>query len=229
MAKTSRKRSRRGPLTRERIEQAALDLIERDGLDAFSTRRLGNALGCEAMSIYHHFPSKAHLLDALVERVLGEIELPALDAPWQTQLREAACGYRAVAHKYPKLFPYFALYRMNSPAGLRYINHILRGIHEAGADDETMARVFRCVGYYLVGAGLEETAGYGKGPSSAAPVPDAEIVRDYPYVAAAGPYFKAEHFAATFDLGLEIFIEGIEQRLMRSEGRAAVSAPEPKS
>ncbi|MFL6623829.1 MAG: TetR/AcrR family transcriptional regulator [Sulfurifustaceae bacterium] len=220
MAKTSRKRSRREPLTRERIERAALELIERDGLEGFSTRRLGEALGCEAMSIYHHFPSKVHLLDALVERVLAEMVLPPHDAPWQVQLRDTAYGYRGAAHKYPKLFPYFALYRMNSPAGLRYINHILRGIHEAGADTETMARVFRCVGYYLVGAGLDETAGYAKGPSSAAPVSDADVARDYPYVAAAGPYFKPEHFAATFDLGIEIFIEGIEHRLAAGKDRA---------
>lgn len=225
MAKITRKRARREPLTRERIERAALELIDRDGLEGFSTRRLGEALGCEAMSIYHHFPNKAHLLDALVERALGEIEPPALDAPWQEQLRQAARCYRSIAHKYPKLFPYFALYRMNSAAGLRYINHILRGIHEAGADDETTARVFRCVGYYLVGAGLEETAGYSKGPSSAAPVSDADVARDYPYVAAAGRYFKPEHFTATFDLGLEIFIEGIEQRLRaRNDGATERSA-----
>ena len=58
-------RTKRVALTRERIEIEALALIDADGIDAFSTRKLGARLGCEAMSIYHHFPSKAHILDAL--------------------------------------------------------------------------------------------------------------------------------------------------------------------
>ena len=58
----SRRPRPREPLTRERIVEAALAVVEAEGLAAFSTRKLGERLGCEAMSIYHHFPSKQHLL-----------------------------------------------------------------------------------------------------------------------------------------------------------------------
>src|SRR5262250_1290298 len=64
----------RVPLTRERIVAEALVQIEREGLAGFSTRKLGEALGVQAMSLYNYFPSKAHVLDAVVEFVLGQVE-----------------------------------------------------------------------------------------------------------------------------------------------------------
>jgi AcrR family transcriptional regulator len=66
------KAQQKEPLSAERIEQAALALIEIEGVEGFSTRKLAAELGCEAMSIYHYFPSKGHLMDALVDRVMGE-------------------------------------------------------------------------------------------------------------------------------------------------------------
>src|SRR5437762_10797237 len=78
-------------LSRERIAAAAMALVDREGLAALSTRRLGDELGCEAMSIYHHFPNKAHLMDALVDLMLAETRTPASDrGEWLERLRLAA-------------------------------------------------------------------------------------------------------------------------------------------
>src|SRR5205814_1947175 len=72
----SRRPAPRTPLSRERIVEAALALIHDEGLGAFSTRKLGSRLHVEAMSIYHHFPSKQHLLDALVEHAIAAVDVP---------------------------------------------------------------------------------------------------------------------------------------------------------
>ncbi len=64
-----------------------MDLVELQGLPGLTTRRLGAALGCEAMSIYHHFPSKQHLLDALVERAIAGVAEPPPDADPVERLR----------------------------------------------------------------------------------------------------------------------------------------------
>ena len=74
--------ARRAKLSRDRLAAAALALIDRDGLEACSTRKLGAALGVEAMAIYHHFPSKERLLDAVAERLLAEMALPPPDGDW---------------------------------------------------------------------------------------------------------------------------------------------------
>lgn len=199
----------REPLSRERIELAALELIEQVGLTGFSTRKLGEALGCEAMSIYHHFPSKSHLLDALLDRVLTAKPMPSLDLAPIEWIRQVAYWYRQVGTDHPKLFQYIALHRMNTRTGLTLLNTILGAFGRLGLDAEDAARLFRSFSYYLTGAILDETSGYAKGPSAAEPVPDAEVARDFPNVVAAGPYFKQPHFDRTFSAGLEIFIQAL--------------------
>lgn len=213
MAKGKKKRTRpaREPLSRGRIVQAALELVERDGLAAFSTRKLGQELGCEAMSIYHHFPSKAHLLDALVDHAIAGVARPARDLDPIERLRQFAHGFRAMAHQYPKLFQLIGLHRLNSATGLTLLNEVLQIFRDAGFDAKTAAHLFRAFSYYVVGAALDETAGYANGPSSLTPVPDADVPVRFPRVAEVGPYFKREYFDATFAAGLEILLEGFQR------------------
>src|SRR5512141_278260 len=99
---------RRGPLGRGPIVEAALALIEEDGLAAFSLRALGAALGCEPMSLYHYFPSKAHLLDAVVDHVIGQLAIRPPGVDPLAELSGTIHSYRALAHRYPKLFQLLA-------------------------------------------------------------------------------------------------------------------------
>ena len=91
MAKAVTSSRRRTTLSRERIAAAAVALIDGEGLDALSMRRLGAELGVEAMSLYRHFPSKAALLEAVVARLLAELPVPAPTAArWQDAFRALA-------------------------------------------------------------------------------------------------------------------------------------------
>ncbi|WP_186294536.1 TetR/AcrR family transcriptional regulator [Bradyrhizobium guangdongense] len=198
-------------MSRERIAAAAMALVDREGLAALSTRRLGEELGCEAMSIYHHYPNKAHLMDALIDLMLGQAQVamePQWD--WRERLRRAAHGFRAMALRHPAFFPFFAVHRLNTRAGVAYIDGIIGILREAGFSDREAATYFREIGYYLTGAALDETAGYAKGPSSAEPVSNETIAVHFKHLAAAAPYFQPAHFQATFETGLEILIAGIE-------------------
>src|SRR5204862_3258133 len=120
--------SRRGTaLSRERIAAAAMALVDREGLAALSTRRLGDELGCEAMSIYHHFPSKAHLMDALIDLMIAEVQIESAteQTDWLARLRHGTHSFRAVSLKHPKLFPFFAVHRLNTRAGVGFIDGII--------------------------------------------------------------------------------------------------------
>lgn len=200
----------REPLSRDRIEEAALELVERDGLEGFSTRKLAADLGCEAMSIYHYFPSKAHLLDALFDRVVGSLPVDDPALPWRQRVERLVLAYRAAAHRYPRLFQFIALHRHNTRVGLAWLERTLTAIEAAGFDLETTARFFRVLGYYIVGAALDETSGYAKGHSAAEPVADNEVARDFPLVASVNPYFKASEHDATFRLGLGMILDRFE-------------------
>jgi AcrR family transcriptional regulator len=188
-------------------------LVDRDGLQALSTRRLGDELGCEAMSIYHHFPSKAHLMDALVDLMLLGARVPsaAEEPDWLARLRRTAHDFRAMALRHPKFFPFFAVHRLNTMTGVAFVDAVIGILREAGFSDGDAARHFRGLGYYLMGAGLDETAGYAKGPSAAAPVPNEIIAANFKHLAAAAPHFQPVHFQATFESGLDMLLEGISR------------------
>ena len=211
MPRTSKKASqKREPLTKERIVLKALKLVEREGLHGFSFRKLADDLRCEAMSIYYHFPSKAHLFDAMVAHCLGKIEWLPDDAPWREALRHGFASFREVTHQHPAFNQFLVVYRMNSPEGLGMLEKILGIFLRAGFSPEQAARYFRLTGYYLMGATLDETSGYAKGPSAAETVPEVILARDFPTVVAVEPYFKASSFDATFFTGLDLLLDGIE-------------------
>ncbi len=203
------------PLTTTRIVDAALALVARAGLAGLSARRLGAALGVEAMSIYHHFPSKRHLQDALVDRAIGSVEFPPPGEP-HARLRAFCHAYRAMAHRFPALFPLVGLHRLNTPAGVAFIERMLELVRDVEPDPERAARQFRAIGYYVMGAAFDETAGYARGPSAAEPVDDAYVARHCPLLAAAAPCFRQAEWDTTFSLGLDALFEGL---------RAAARAP----
>jgi len=211
MAATRPRSPRRAPLSRERIVAAALALVERDGLEALSMRNLGRELRCEAMSLYHVFPSKQHLVDALVEQALGSLEFPDPGLPAVERVRGIFHAYRAMAHRYGRLFPLVAVHRLNTPWGVRLIERMLQAVRDVVGDDELAARYFRAGGYYLMGAALDETSGYARGPSAAEPVSDEFIARECPLLARSARYFQRAEWDRTFELGLEAMLAAIEQ------------------
>lgn len=90
-------------LDRERIIQAALRVVDVEGLDALSMRRLGAELGVDPMSIYHHVPGKDALVRALVELVFGAMSVPPTGGDWREDVQRWAEAYRAVAVAHPNL------------------------------------------------------------------------------------------------------------------------------
>ena len=206
--------SSKEPLSPERIELAALAVIQNDGLSAFSIRRLAAELGCKPMSIYHYFPSKGHLMDALVDPVVEELlPLPPASLPWRERILQAALSWRRMALRQPGMFLFLSTHRLNTPRSLQVLEALIGLCRTSGASEEDAIRLFRAIGYYLVGAGIEEAAGYDRGPSTVAPVTEAVMRRDYPNVAAAARYFAPDAREATFRLGIKSLIDGWLQRV----------------
>jgi AcrR family transcriptional regulator len=228
-ARIPRRRSRAAAgteaLTRERILQAALDLVADDGLAQLSTRRLGQRLGCEAMSIYHHYPNKHHLLDAMVDHVVASFEAPPPGLPPLERLRLAMHAFRAAARRFPAMFPLVAVHRLNTPTGVRWIESILTLVQDIVSDPALAARHFRTIGYFLVGAALDETSGYARGPSAAVPVDNAFIARECPRLAAAARYFETSQWDATFELGVKTMLDAVQRDASAPTARARRRAP----
>ncbi len=130
---------RPAPLDPERILDAAIALADDAGLDALSMRRLGQALGVEAMSLYNHHANKDAILDGMVARVLAQVELPAEGGDWEEELRGCAVSLHEALRRHP-----WACSLVMAPASgpdalaarLRYIDALLRTLREAGFTPE---------------------------------------------------------------------------------------------
>lgn len=196
-------RALRKPMDRDRIEKAALKLIERKGLAACSQRALAKQLGIEAMSLYHWYPSRADLLNALLDRWVAELVVPT-HGGLISRLRAAAHSFRARALRYPQFVGGFVLmHRFNTEASLEVLEKLLQVFYDAGIGDERAARLFRMWMQFLMGALLDETSGYSRGPSATRPLPDDVLRERFPLVDMLGPYNKPEHHDANFAFGLE--------------------------
>src|SRR5918912_4075396 len=96
----------RTPLSRERVVEAALQLIDAEGPEALTMRRLGRELGVEAMSIYEYTSGKDELLEAVMERLLEELELPTSGHPdWKERIRAVVDAWLRLAERHPNAFP----------------------------------------------------------------------------------------------------------------------------
>jgi AcrR family transcriptional regulator len=144
-------------LTRDRIVRTATELIEREGSEALSMRRVAAELGVAVMSLYNHLPSKAALLDAVAERILGDMIVaddPAAD--WTERARSLVHAFRKVAREHPRSITLVLTRKVDAPSGLRPVEHALAIAADAGFDGRTSVRIMRALLAYAVGAQMRE-------------------------------------------------------------------------
>jgi len=108
-----------GRITRDVVLAAALELIDRDGVDGLSMRRLARVLHRDPMILYRHAPNKTALLDGVAETVPAQLKVDPADPDWAAQLRAVARGYRALALAHPNVFSSGFPARVSQLAALR--------------------------------------------------------------------------------------------------------------
>jgi AcrR family transcriptional regulator len=194
-------------LSSERIATEALALIDEVGLSNFSFRSLAARLGCSAMSIYHYYPSKAHLFEAITDICLAEYSVTQTADGWRECLRRSALSIRNIALRHPGYFLHLAVFRMNSHSGMTILNDIVKVFETITSDAEKRACQFRALSYYIMGAGLDEAMGYARGPSSVAPVTNEQAARDFPAIVTVGRYFGEAHRTEIFEYGLDLMLD----------------------
>lgn len=150
------------PLSRDRILEAALDLLDREGLEALSMRRIGDALGVEAMSLYNHVPNKAALLDGIQERLLGMVARAPRRLDWKGFARHQARELHRVLRAHPNAISLFA-----RPAGtgavFARLEEYLSVLIDAGFKPLDALHVIQIVMSFVVGHALF-AASFSEGP-----------------------------------------------------------------
>ena len=143
------------PLARERIVAAAMTIIDAEGLDALSMRRLGAELGVNPMAAYHYVPNKAALYDLVLEAVMAGVDTTTIDPalPLDDRLKQAARAYRTAILAHPRAIPVLATRSLRTAAVLRPVEPMLGILFVAGlTPDQAMAAVDVVAQYVLGGA-----------------------------------------------------------------------------
>jgi AcrR family transcriptional regulator len=145
------------PLSRERVLDAAIALADAEGIQGLTMRRLAAALGVEAMTIYYHVPNKGGILDALVERVIAEIELPEAGTEWRDALRSLALSAYDVLgrHRWATQMM-LGPGRSPGPMRLRYMDTILACLTDAGFEPTVADHAYHAIEGHIMGFTLWE-------------------------------------------------------------------------
>jgi AcrR family transcriptional regulator len=212
---------RKRPLDRARIVHAALALIDRDGLQGLTMRRLGRELGVEAMALYHYFKDKDDLLDACIEQVAASMDLSGMlgPGPWRERLRAGFRAYRELAHTHPQLFALVGHRAVRRVETLRPIELALAALADAGLTPAQSVRAFRIANSFVYGYALSELTGLAM-QTALQTAPPADPGQ-FPHLTAALPIARDTDRDAEFEHGLDLILSAIVSSRSRAPARAA--------
>ena len=158
MAPTEHAAARRAPLSRYRVLRAAVALADESGIESLSMRKLGEALGVEAMSLYNHVASKSDLLDGMVDVVFSEIDLPSADVDWKWTMRQRAISAREILGRHRWAIGLMESRTSPGPATLRHHDAVLGCLRSAGFSIEMTAHAYSVLDSYIYGFALQEAS-----------------------------------------------------------------------
>jgi AcrR family transcriptional regulator len=154
-------RPRKPLLSRERIVLAAGALVDAEGLEAVSTRRLAAELGVSGPSLYNHFRTKDEILEAVADSVSSQVDLSMFEdgREWRTALHDWAVSYRAALRDHPNIVPVLAQGPGRRPAGLRLADAVYGAMVDAGWPPAQATSIGALMRYFIMGSALGSFAG----------------------------------------------------------------------
>ncbi|MBA3735997.1 MAG: TetR/AcrR family transcriptional regulator [Actinobacteria bacterium] len=216
----------RTPLTRERVLEAAIRLADEGGIESLTMRKLARELGVEAMSLYNHVANKGDLVDAIVDLVVGEIELPSTGVDWVADIKRCAVSAHEALLRHPwacglVLSP--GTIRALPAPRLRYMEWLLKRLRETGFSPELTYHAYHALDSHILGFTLWQlghsiSAIDVDGSKDLAELVDKFLrqlpAADYPYLAEhAQQHVTAPSGdgARQFEFGLDLILDGLKR------------------
>lgn len=218
-------------LSREIVLAKALDLVDAEGLDALTMRRLGQELARDPMSLYRYAENRAALLDGVSELVLNQLPIHPEDPDWKAQLRSIAHNLRMLALEHPNVVPLLVTRPLSTPLGLRPLGtlrpleQILSLLAAAGFEPADALHVYRAYYGFLYGHLLNELQEYVVDPEENEVLLRLGLHRlppkEFPRLRALAPALADYDGAKELDQGLTILLSGLEAQLSRQAADAS--------
>ncbi|MCL2585253.1 MAG: TetR/AcrR family transcriptional regulator [Streptosporangiales bacterium] len=219
--RAERRPSSRVPLTRQAIVDAALRVMDSEGVDRLSMRRLGEELGVGAASIYWHVRNKDELLQLVFERIMEEAELPPPDpSRWQEQLGEFAGQMRAIFSRHRDAARISLGRAPTGPVIAVFTEWLFSLLRPAGIPDQVIAYLGDLIGLYVGAFAFEESLRAGS-PGLQDPPPGEflDMVKDYlrslpedrfPHTRQAADFLFAGGRDDRYAFGIDLMIRGLK-------------------
>ena len=214
---------RRHPLSRERVLTAALAVIDADGADALTMRRLARELRCDTMALYRYTPSRDALLDSVVETVMAKLVISPDGADWGVQLRRTAHQFRSLSLAYPRVVPLLVTRPLSTPLGLRPLGTLrplemlLTLLIGAGLAPTDALHVYRAYFGFLHGQILTELQELVADPEESDDLLRLGLHRlppkEFPHVRQLASALANYDGAAELDQGLDILLTGLHSQM----------------
>ena len=209
--------------------RAAVALADESGSETLSMRKLGEAVGVEAMSLYNHVANKEDLLDGMIDMVFAEIDLPSDRVDWKTAMRQRAISERRVLSRHGWAIGFMESRSSPGPATLRHHDAVIGSLRAAGLSVELAAHAFLLLDSYIYGFALQERSLPFPTPAETAELaPDmlASVPADtYPHLAelTTQHVLRPDYdYDREFEFGLDLILDGLERT-----GDAAAARPVP--
>ncbi|MFE9844416.1 TetR/AcrR family transcriptional regulator [Streptomyces goshikiensis] len=202
-------RPRKPLLSRDLIVEAAGTLVDAEGLEAVSTRRLAAALGVSGPSLYNHFHTKDEILDAVADAVSARVDLSMFDAAdgrgWRAALHDWAHSYRGALSDHPNIVPVLARGPGRRPAGLRVADAVFGAMTAAGWPPAQATRIGALMRYFILGSAVASFArGFVDDEAAYDPA-------DYPHLGRAHLLAERQREVdeGAFETGLAALLDGL--------------------
>ncbi|MGO9928673.1 MAG: TetR/AcrR family transcriptional regulator C-terminal domain-containing protein [Mycobacterium sp.] len=217
-----------GQITRPLILQTALTIIDRDGVDGLSMRRLSDAVGRDTTVLYRRVPNKGAVLDGVAEIVLAQLSVDTADSDWAGQLRVVAHDFRRLALAHPNVVPLLVTRPLATPLGqrppgtLRHLEDVLTLLTSAGFTGEDALHIYRVLFAFLHGHVLTELQELVERPEETDHVLRLGLHRlaitEFPLVRALAPALASYDGAAELDRFLDLLLPGMTATLTGRDG-----------
>ncbi len=207
------------PLDRNRIAQVALTLIDEQGIDQLSMRKLGSVLGVEAMALYHYFRNKAELLDGILDIILADVAARLTpDGTPLERVRRTFDALRTIAIEHPHAFLSMVSRRFRTQVALEFYEQLLQLFHQAGLSPEQSGRYYRLMANFTVGAGVAEVGSRAKQPD-ATPIilENFYAPEEFPRITEVMPFLRVSEIDQIYCSGMDILFAALNLELSEAK------------
>jgi TetR/AcrR family tetracycline transcriptional repressor len=224
------------PVTPEAIADAALRIIDAQGLEGLTVRALARELGLGTMTLYWYIQNKDEVLDLVSDRMFAPVSLPGDETDWRELCRAGAKAVRAAFLAHPRAVPIIVGRGSFGPSGLQMVEYSIGLFRAAGFTEEDATDAYLAISNFVTGYCSFETA--GADPTSAIAFDRASFGQmarryvsllppdRYPNLTAAAPYMFGGDRDKRFEFGIDCLVAGLEARLASygTQGRTGAAA-----